>query len=116
MAMEIVDFGFFHLRDPDPAGPVVLFFENEEGQDWYDMRFALTAWDENGKFVNAVYGAWAMVDADGIVTNVEYDPSRLMPGDRRILGIDAPITEVVVGSYWDGKTLLPPQQKEEAAE
>jgi hypothetical protein len=112
--MEITDFGMFHLRDPDPAGPVILFFENQDGQDWYDMRWALTTWDREGRFINAVYGAWAMVDAAGIVTNIEYDPSRLMPGDRRILGIDAAIDEIQVGSYWDGEQLFPPQAKETA--
>jgi hypothetical protein len=107
--MEIVDFGFFHLRDPDPAGPVMLFFENEEGQDWYELRFALTDWEPaTGKFINAVYGAWAMVDADGVVTNVEYDPSRLMPGDRRILGIDASHRDIRPGMlYRDGALQSP---------
>jgi hypothetical protein len=104
MTMEITDFGMFHLTEPDPAGPVILFFENEDGQDWYDMRVALTEWDEMGRFVNAVYGAWAMVDADDVVTNVEYDPSRLMPGDRRILGIDASIKDIKTGMlYRDGQ-------------
>lgn len=103
--MEITDFGFFHLRDPDPAGPVILFFENEDGQDWYEMRFALTEWEpDTGKFINAVYGAWAMVDADGVVTNVEYDPSRLMPGDRRVLGLDCGVDQIAPGmTYRDGK-------------
>src|SRR6478609_868732 len=105
LGMIIVDFGMFHLRDPDPEGPVILFFENEEGQDWYDLRWALTEWDDRGKFVNAVFGAWAMVDAEGNVTNVEYDPSRLMPGDRRILGIDASHKAIKQGMFWDGKEL-----------
>lgn len=114
ITMEIVDFGFFHLRDPDPAGPVMLFFENEEGQDWYELRFALTEWDAMGRFINAVYGAWAMVDADDVVTNVEHDPSRLMPGNRRILGIDADVTEVKVGMIYRDGELLPAPDKEAA--
>ena len=114
MAMEITDFGFFHIRDLDDYEPRILHFENEDGQDWYDMRFALTEWDQMGRFVSAVYGAWAMVDADGVVTNVEHDPSRLMPGDRRILGIDASIKEVTVGMIYQDGQLLPPDK--EAAE
>lgn len=102
--MEITDFGMFHVIEPPPDNRILLF-ENEDGQDWYEMRFALTEWDPaNGAYLNAVYGAWAMCDADGVVTNVEYDPSRLMPGDRRILGIDADPAEILVGmTYKDGE-------------
>ena len=100
--MEITDFGMFHIKPPVP-GNYVIEFENDDGQDWYEMRFALTEWDSQGDFVNAVYGAWAMVDEAGIVTNVEKDPSRLMPGDRRILGIDANHWEIQTGmTYKDG--------------
>jgi hypothetical protein len=113
MTMEITDFGFFKLVDHGDALPVILYFENEDGQDWYEMRFALTEWDHMGRFVSAIYGAWAMVDADGVVTNVEHDPSRLMPSDRRVLGIDASIKDVKVGMiYRDGKLL--PAEKEAA--
>jgi len=112
--MEITDFGFFKLRDPGDQLPVILYFENEEGQDWYEMRFALTEWDHMGRFVSAIYGAWAMVDADGVVTNVEHDPSRLMPGDRRVLGIDASIKDVMVGMIYREGALLPAPDKEAA--
>ena len=84
--MEITDFGYFTVREPRRGEPSLLYFVNDLGQDWYEMRVALTEWDRNGVFVNAIYGAWAAVDAEGIVTNVEYDPSRLMPGDRTVLG------------------------------
>lgn len=101
--MEITDFGMFHVINGKP-GMAILFFENEDGQDWYEMRFALTEWEPaTGEYVNAVYGAWAAVDADGVVTNVEYDPSRLMPGDRRVLGIDASHEDIQPGMvYKDG--------------
>lgn len=101
--MNITDYGFFTVREPEP-GNVVLLFENEEGQDWYEIRKGLTNWTVNGVFIDAILPTWAMVDAEGIVTNVEYDPSRLMPGDRRVLGIDAPIDEVRTGMiYRDGE-------------
>lgn len=105
--MEVTDFGFFRVIEP-PPGYRILLFKNEDGQDWYEMRFALTEWDLHGKFVNAIYGAWAMCDADGVVTNVEYDPSRLMPGDRRVLGIDASHKDIHPGMvYRDGQLEAP---------
>ena len=100
--MEIVDFGFFHVIEPERSNQI-LFFRNEEDQDWYELRMGLTEWDQQGDFVNAVYGAWAMVNSEGVVTNVEYDPSRLMPGDRRVLGIDANWKDIKEGIvYKDG--------------
>ena len=103
--MEITDFGYFTVREPRRGEPSLLYFVNDLGQDWYEMRSALTEWDRYGVFVNAIYGAWAAVDADGIVTNVEYDPSRLMPGDRTVLGINADHTKIHKGMIWDGKEL-----------
>jgi hypothetical protein len=102
--MEITDFGFFKVIEP-PPGNRILLFENEDGQDWYEMRFALTEWDNRGEYVSAIYGAWAMVDADGVVTNVEKDPSRLMPGDRTVLGIDASPNDIKLGMRWNGSGL-----------
>jgi hypothetical protein len=97
--MEITNFGYFTAS----STPGTLYFTNEEGQDWYELRFALTQWNERGDFINAIYGAWAMVDADGVITNVEYDPSRLMPGDRTVLGIDAHHEHIEPGMlYQDG--------------
>jgi len=114
--MQIVDFGFFKIRPVEPGEPVILYFENEDGYDWYDLRFALTNWRQrDGEFIDAIYGAWAMVDEHGFVTNVEYDPSRLMPGDRRVLGIDAHYSEIEVGMVYDGGALHPPPGKEDAA-
>jgi hypothetical protein len=96
--MEIVNFGHFTARSAD-----ILYFVNEEGQDWYELRRGLTNWDKRGGFVDAIYGAWAMVDHNGVVTNVEHDPSRLMPGDRTVLGIDASHEDIRVGMiYRDG--------------
>ena len=106
--MEIVDFGFFRVTEPNPTEPQILLFRNEDGQDWYELRSGLTHWNERGHFVNAIYGAWAMVDAEGVVTNVEHDPSRLMPGNRRVLGIDASPEEVQPGMCYVQDALLPP--------
>lgn len=104
--MQIVDFGHFQSENGKLG---TLYFRNSDGQDWYDLRAGLTEWEpQTGAFVSAVYGAWAMVDRDGIVTNVECDPSRLMPGDRTVLGIDASVEEIEPGMLWDGETLLPP--------
>ncbi|MBZ5864349.1 hypothetical protein LAG72_24810 [Escherichia coli] len=105
--MEIVNFGHFTLYS---RGDGIAYFKNEEGQDWYDLRFGLTSWDEKGTFVDAIYGAWAMVDPEtNRITNVEYDPSRLMPGDRIVLGIDADWATINVGwVYEDGLLKEPP--------
>jgi hypothetical protein len=57
-----------------------------------------------GAYINAVYGAWATADADGVITNVERDPSRLIPDDRTVLGIDAKHTDIKPGMvYREGK-------------
>lgn len=107
--MEIVNFGHF-TANPGESG--ILFFTNEDGQDWYDIRFGLTEWDNRGNFINAIYGAWAMVDpATMKVTNVEYDPSRLMPGDRIVLGIDADWKTIQKGMIYEDGTLkeAPPE-------
>jgi hypothetical protein len=102
-AMEITNFGHFTCSNPDAMG--VIFYANEDGLDWYEMRHALTEWEEaTGAFVNAVYGAWAMVGPDGVITNVEQDPSRLVPHDKTVLGIDARHTDIKPGMiYREGK-------------
>ena len=104
--MEIVNFGLFkpELREG------LVFFTNEEGQDWYEMRRGLTEWGPRGEFISAVYGAWLQVEPDTmIVTNVEYDPSRLMPGNRIVLGVDADWQDIKVGQvYRDGQVVDPP--------
>jgi len=107
--MIIVDFGHFHVRNPDSY---ILFYENEDGLDWYELRAGLTRWQvENGDFVDAVFGAWATVDPDGVVIHVEYNPSRLVPDDKTILGIDADHKTILKGMRWDGKRLLPPTRE-----
>jgi len=106
--VEIVNFGHFtNYVDADSR----TAFKNEDGQDWYDLRFSLTRWEpKNGAFIDAIYGAWALVDPSTMrVTNVEYDPSRLMPGNRIVLGIDADPTAIAVGwLYSDGALLDQP--------
>lgn len=107
--MEIVNFGHFTAN---PQGAIV-FYQNEDRQDWYDLRRSLTTWGESGEFIDAIYGAWAMVDPVTMrVTNVEYDPSRMVPDDKIILGIDADHTEIKVGMVYEGGVLkdipLPP--------
>ena len=101
--MEITNFGHFTAN---PQGAIV-FYQNEDQQDWYDLRRGLTNWGEAGEFIDAIYGAWAMVDpATMRVTNVEYDPSRLVPHDKIVLGIDADHESIKVGMLFDGVALL----------
>jgi hypothetical protein len=102
--MEITNFG--HFQPKTTTG--IIFFENEEGHDWYDIRRGLTEWDERGgDFLNAIYGTWVMVSPDGVITNVEFDPSRLMPGDRTVLGIDAHHGEIEEGMLYRDGVILP---------
>jgi len=104
--VEIVNFGHFNIVNPDTR---IIFYRNEDGQDWYELRRGLTHWDwDTGDFVDAVYGTWVMVDPDGVVIHVDYNPSRLAPDDKTILGIDADHKDIVKGMRWNGKKLLPP--------
>src|SRR4051812_19571467 len=110
-AVQIVDYGFFRVRDTDPDEQQILYFVNDDGQDWYELRKTLTEWTpRTGKFISAIFPTWAQVDADGVVSHVDYDPSRLMPGDRRVLGIDAPIETITPGMIYRDGALLPAEE------
>ncbi|QQM14037.1 hypothetical protein [Rhizobium phage vB_RleA_TRX32-1] len=102
--MEIVNFGLFKpLNDTG-----IVFYENEYQQDWYDLRKGLINWTDQGEFVDAVYGAWALVHPeDGVITNVEHDPSRLVPHNKIVIGIDASPSEVTPGMIFKEGALLP---------
>jgi hypothetical protein len=102
--MDIVNFGHFTASTDDG----IVLFTNEDGQDWYELRAGLTTWDTDGSFVDAIYGAWALVDPTGVITNVDYDPSRLVPGDRTVLGIDAAWTDVTPGHLYQAGAIVPP--------
>lgn len=112
--MEITNFGHFKISNPDAVG--ILYYANEDGQDWYQMRVALTEWEvSTGAYINAVYGAWAAVDPDTMtLVNVEQDPSRLVPDNRVILGIDALHYEIKPGMIYRDGELLPATNKEAA--
>lgn len=104
--MEIVNFGHFTTDNLGSA----LVHVNEDGQDWYELRRALTSWSERGDFISAIYGAWALVDVAGVITNVEYDPSRMVPDDKTVLGIDADWREIKPGMiYRNGLVSDPPE-------
>jgi hypothetical protein len=106
--MEIVNFGHFKLTSTTG----IQFFANEDGQDWYDLRRGLTTWDEQGNFLTAIYGAWAMVDPATLrITNVEQDPSRMVPNDKIVLGIDADAGDIAEGLLYQGGLLVaaPPE-------
>ncbi|HBF31868.1 DUF4376 domain-containing protein [Rhizobium sp.] len=101
--MQIVNFGTFNpaIRD------CILFWINEDGQDWYEMRRGLTTWGEAGEFIDAVYGAWALIDPSTMrVTNVEFDPSRLVPCNKIVLGIDADVADIQVDMLFTGGSLI----------
>jgi len=107
--MEIINFGHFKLTSTTG----IQFFTNEDGHDWYETRRGLTTWDEQGNFLTAIYGAWAMVDPVTLkVTNVEQDPSRMVPNDRIVLGIDADPDDIAEGMLYHGGVLVaaPPEQ------
>lgn len=102
--MEIVNFGHFKLTSTGG----IMFFSNEDGQDWYDLRRGLTTWDEQGNFLTAIYGAWAMVDPATLkITNVESDPSRLVPNDKIVLGIDADADDIAEGMLFSNGAIIP---------
>ena len=102
--MQIVNFGHFHVVNP---GDYILFYENEDGQDWYELRSGLTTWDrETGNFVDAVFGTFVSVDPDGVIIHVEHNPSKMVPDDKTILGIDADPEKIEPGMrYRDGKII-----------
>jgi hypothetical protein len=102
--MLIVNFGHFQVVNRDKR---ILYYENEDGLDWYELRTVLTNWErETGDFVDAVYGAFATVDPAGIIIHVEYNPSRIIPDDKVVIGIDADWKKIEPGvRYKDGKIL-----------
>lgn len=101
--MEIVNFGHFKTEIKDS----VLYHTNEDGKDWYDLRKGLTTWSATGDFLTAVYGAWVLIDpATMRVTNVEFDPSRLVPNDKILLGVDADVADIKVGSLFADGALV----------
>ncbi len=102
--MQIVNFGHFKLTSTSG----IQFFTNEDGHDWYETRRGLTTWDEQGNFLTAIYGAWAMVDPVTLkVTNVESDPSRLVPNDKIVLGIDADVDDIAEGMLFSNGAIIP---------
>lgn len=113
--MQIVDFGLF-LRSDGTDG--IMYFTNEQGDDWYAMLRGeidgtpkLVELTPTGGFVSAVHPLWAAVNADGIVTNVETDPSRIVPDNKRVLGIQpGEGQEVAAGMlYQDGDIATRPE-------
>jgi hypothetical protein len=100
--MDVVNFGHFTVSASDDG---IIYYANEDGMDWYEMRKGLTNWTlDRGQFVDAVFGAWATVDPDGVIINVEFNPSNLVPDNRTVLGIDAHWEEIWPGwTYRDGE-------------
>ena len=109
--MTITNYGFFTYYE-DAANPGLVPFKNTAGQDWYELRSTLMQWDfANHKLTSSKHARYAMVDANNVVTNVETDPSMLMPGDRTVLGIDG-ATTVEPGMIYAGNTFVPAPEPE----
>lgn len=103
--MEIVNFGRFERSST--TGP--MNFANEDGQDWYDLRRSLTNWGPSGDFIDAIYGAWVCVDPiTSTVINVSFDPSRLVPDSKIVLGVDAEPASILVGQSFTGTAFVDP--------
>lgn len=101
--MQIVNFGTFKTA----IYGRILFYVNEDGQDWYELRRGLTRWGEAGEFIDAIYGAWALVDPSTMrITNVEFDPSRLVPDNKIVLGIDADAGDIQAGMLFVDGALI----------
>lgn len=102
--MQIVNLGQFTLTSTSG----IMFFSNEDGHDWYETLRSLTTWDEQGNFLMSIYGAWATVDPDTRkIMNVESDPSRLVPNDRIVLGIDADAEDISEGLLYVDGAIVP---------
>jgi hypothetical protein len=102
--MEITDFGVFKMVEPTGLG--CLYFRDETGQDWYELRNRLANWKhEDGTPTDAVYGAWALADVQtGMIVCVEKTPLFLSPHYHRVLGIDADPKDVTIGMHYkDGE-------------
>lgn len=112
--MQIVNFGHFKVTSDIDSEDYdgFVYYANEDGLDWYELRARLTSWTvDRGRFVDAVFGAWTTVDpVDGVVINVEFNPSKLVPDNRIVLGIDAHHMDIAKGMIWDGEKLLPPTE------
>lgn len=105
--MEIVNFG--HFQRSSVSG--LMTFANADGQDWYEVRRALTSWGPSGEFVDAIYGAWIGVDpVTSEVLNVEFDPSRLVPDNKVILGVDADYATIIRGQLFTGAGFANPPE------
>jgi len=103
--MEITNIGHFtRYEGPDDG---FMFFRNEDGHDWYDIQRGIVTWGPSGAFVSSVYGAWAAVDATGIITHVERDPSRIVPDNKTVLGIDTDPEDIQAGMLYQNGEIVP---------
>jgi len=111
--MDIHNYGTFAVVQTSQ----LLYFVNAEGQDWYQMLRGevegipqLVELAFNGDFISSIHPVWCVVNSDSIVTNVESDPSRLVPAESTVLGIDsAVLADVQVGMiYENGALAMPP--------
>jgi len=101
---EITDFGMFYSTVDKETH--TIYYESEDGLDWYDIVRALATWKrEDGQFINSVYGVWATVDDTGMLTCVDKDPTKLSPNGKRVLGIDSDTSKIKPRMIWDGKEI-----------
>lgn len=107
--MNIVNYGYFEQYQEGPY----LLYKNAEGKDWNQMQRGdennppiVVLNPSNGSYVSSIHPTWALVAQDGTLTNVEIDPSTLVPYEKTVLGIDAPIETIQVGMIYDGTNIV----------
>ncbi|CCF19172.1 protein of unknown function [Pseudorhizobium banfieldiae] len=113
IAMKIKSYGHFTPYQGDVAA--YAFFRNEHGHDWYDLQRGkvagigkLVELGPKGAFVKSPHAVWLVVDPEGRVINVEVDPSRIVPRDKTVLGIDgASPGDFSAGMIFQGGQILP---------
>lgn len=101
--MLIADYGHFAQYTDEGY----LLYKNEEGQDWNALQMGtaetpgVVTLGPRGEFISSIHKFWLLVSVDGIVTNIDVNPSTLVPNDCTILGIDeAEISDVKEGQRY----------------
>lgn len=116
--MQIKNYGHFQQYQDG----WMYLYKNEDGRDWNAIQRGdlenppIVALGPQGQFVASIYPTWVSIDANGTVTNVEFDPSRIVPHDKTVLGTDAAEGVIQIGMiYADGAFAFPPPPTAEQA-
>lgn len=108
--MQIINYGHFTR---DVVGGF-MWFKNELDQDWNAMQMGnqegvpqLVVLGDAGVFISSIHPVWCAVQ-NGVVTHIEFDPSRIVPDGKTVLGIDGvTMNDVEPGMLYQGGQLLP---------